>query len=342
MELRFRDHASFHRAALGMTAGSALFGFAAAVFGPHMSVTMTAPIVGGVLGIGTGAAFAYGARAWRISAAMCAAAIIVIAGSGAIGAVPAWQALVASSLAVGISIAIGQRGVRAVGSMLVGMAVAMLAMWTALRVTHAQRTETWSLIGRDVVAAGAMGIVGVLAMLPRHLELISDPVRMAVQRLPAELDSEVRSLCGRAVEIWNATKDKHGDSGANVALVRDGVLKALEVAAKSTAIGAQRTAGTTDDELARRIAELDTRVAAATDAEIESQYRAARSALADQQRYRDGIRKNRERLVARLHNHVAALEKFQLAAGGMANASELTSSVEASSAALGDDVASAS
>ena len=319
MELRFRDHASFHRAALGMTAGSALFGFAASVFG---SVT-TAPLVGGVLGIGAGAAFAYGARAWRISAAMCAAAIIVIAGSGAIGAVPVWQALVASSLAVGISLAIGQRGVRAVGSMLVGMAITMLAMWTALRVTHAQRTETWSLIGRDVVAAGAMGIVGVLAMLPRHLELISDPIRVAVSRLPAELDSEVRSLCGRAVEIWNATKAKHGESGANVALVRDGVLKALEVAAKSTEIGAQRTAGTSDDELARRIAELDTRIAATTDSEIESQYRAARTALADQQRYRDGIRKSRERLVARLHNHVAALEKFQLAAE---NASELTNS----------------
>jgi hypothetical protein len=321
MELRFRDHASFHRAALGMTAGSALFGFAAAVFGS----TMTAPIVGGVLGIGAGAAFAYGARAWRMSAALCAAAIVVIAGSGALGAIPTWQALVASSLAVGISLAIGQRGVRAVGSMLVGMAIAMLAMWTALRVTHAQRTETWSLIGRDVVAAGAMGIVGALAMLPRHLELISDPIRVAVSRLPVELDSEVRSLCGRAVEIWNATKDKlgetSGESGANLALVRDGVLKALEVASKSSET--LRPAGTTDDELARRIAELDTRIAAATDAEIESQYRAARSALADQQRYRDGIRKSRERLIARLHNHVAALEKFQLAAE---NASELTNS----------------
>ena len=34
-------------------------------------------------------------------------------------------------------------------------------------------------------------------------------------------------------------------------------------------------------------------------------------------RYRDRIRQNRERLVARMHNHVAALEKFQLAAGGL-------------------------
>ena len=51
MELRFRDHTSFHRAALGMTVGSALFGFAAAVFGPHGSETIAAPIVGGVLGL---------------------------------------------------------------------------------------------------------------------------------------------------------------------------------------------------------------------------------------------------------------------------------------------------
>jgi hypothetical protein len=333
MELRFRDHASFHRAALGMTVGSAILGFAAAVFGPHLTETIAAPIVGGVLGIGAGAAYAYGARAWRLIATVCAAAIIALAGSGAIGAVPAWQALMASSLALGIALAIGQRGVRAVASMFVGMVVTMLAMWTALRVTHAQRTETWSLIGRDVVAASAMGIVGVLAMLPRHLMLLGDPVRVAVQKLPAELDSEVRGLCGRAVEIWNATETKLAATDPNLALVRDGVLKALEVATKTSQIGDLRAGGTTDDDLMRRIDELDKRIAAATDAEIESQYRAARAALADQQRYRDGMRKNRERLVARLHNHVAALEKFQLAANG-AGASGLAESLAQAMAAV--------
>jgi hypothetical protein len=192
-------------------------------------------------------------------------------------------------------------------------------MWTALRVAHAQRTELWPVWAKDVVAAGAMGIVGALAVLPKHLGLASDPVRAAIRALPIDLDAEVRSLCGRAVAIWNMTRDKLADSDPGVALVRDGVLKALEVAAKSarSGIGAQ---GTSDAELAKRMEDLDQRIAAASDDEIKAQYQSARAALSDQRRYRDSIRQNRERLVARLHNHVAALEKFELAAGGLAAA----------------------
>jgi len=42
-----------------------------------------------------------------------------------------------------------------------------------------------------------------------------------------------------------------------------------------------------------------------------------RAALADQLRYRNHIRQGQERLVARMHNHVTTLEKFQLAATGL-------------------------
>jgi len=96
--------------------------------------------------------------------------------------------------------------------------------------------------------------------------------------------------------------------------VRDGVLKTLEVAARSAGM---RADGTSDEALAKRMTDLDARIAAANDAEVRAQYQAARAALDDQRRYRDQIRGNRERVIARLHNHVAALEKFQLAASGL-------------------------
>jgi hypothetical protein len=314
MEIRFRDHASFHRAAIGMTAGSAILGLVAAFAGPREM----APVMGGVLGIGIGAAIAYGWRAWRVVAALCAAAVLMQ---------PAWQTLLASSILLGVGLAVGQRGARAIITLFLGMAVTMLAMWTALRVTHAQRTETWSLWTRDIAGASAMGIVGVLAMLPRHLGLASDPVRAAIRGLPVDLDAEVRSLCGRSVAIWQETRDKLGEDDPGVVLVRDGVLKALEVASKSAEIGAQ--SGSSDEELGRRMEDLDKRIAAATDDEVKAQYQSARAALSDQRRYRDGIRQNRERLVARLHNHVAALEKFQLAAGGLAAARAATTGASA-------------
>jgi len=95
------------------------------------------------------------------------------------------------------------------------------------------------------------------------------------------------------------------------------VLKTLEVAARSAGV---KITGPSEAELAQRMADLDQRIAAATDSEVKTQYEAARVALGDQQRYREHIRQGRERLVARMHNHVAALEKFELAATGLSAA----------------------
>jgi len=159
-----------------------------------------------------------------------------------------------------------------------------------------------------------MGMIGVFAVLPRHLKISLDPVTAALRRLPNDLDSEVRELCNRSMTIWSTAKDKLADSDPGKKLVRDGVLKALEVAAKTSDVEA---GGAGDQELAKRMEDLDARIAAASDGEVKAQYQSARSALDDQRRYRDHIKQNRERLIARMHNHVAALEKFQLAASGL-------------------------
>ncbi|HET9987705.1 MAG TPA: hypothetical protein VFQ65_04280, partial [Kofleriaceae bacterium] len=100
-------------------------------------------------------------------------------------------------------------------------------------------------------------------------------------------------------------------------MVREAVLKTLEVATKSSEAQPPLVS---DEELGRRMEDLDARIAAATDDEVKAQYQSARAALSDQAKYRERIRQNHERLVARMHNHVAALEKFQLAAGGLASA----------------------
>jgi hypothetical protein len=211
--------------------------------------------------------------------------------------------------------AFGLRGMRGAIAVMFGALIAMLGMWAALRVGFAQQTHAWPSWARDVAGASAMGMIGVFAMLPRHLRVSLDPVTAAMRRLPTEVDGEVRELCQRSMAIWTGAKDKLADGDPGKNLVRDGVLKTLEVAARSVDVKAQ---GATDAELARRMDDLDQRIAVATDDEVKSQYQAARSALDDQRRYRDHIKQNRERMIARMHNHVAALEKFQLAAGGLA------------------------
>ncbi len=302
MDIRFGDHASFHKAALGMVGGSLLLGLAL-----H-PVTPLAPIAGGILGIAAGASFAHGKAKWRMAAA--GAAVIPL-----LALAPSWPMLagVASMLALGLSIG-GPRGLR--GALGVGLAAAaaLVAMWCALRIDGARQTDRWPLWVKHATSAAAMGLVGVLAMLPRHLVLALDPVAAALKKLPSALDPEVQNLCDRSVAIWNTTKDRLADSDPGKQLVQDGVLKTIEVAAKSADV---KLTGANDTELVARMEELDKRIAAATDAEVKSQYTSARAALDDQRRYRAQIRQGRERVVARMHNHVAALEKFQLAATGL-------------------------
>jgi hypothetical protein len=301
MDIRFADHPSFQRAAAGMVGGALLFGVAL-----H-PVTGMAPLAGGILGIAAGAAIGYGKPAWRIAAALAALVPLLVM-------TPTWPMLagVAAVVALGLA-AGGPRGPRALISLLFGAITALVAMWCALRIGQARQTVHWPAMVTTATSAAAMGIVGVLAMLPRHLQLVIDPVHAAVKKLPANLDAEVRDLCARSAAIWTAAQDRiSDDAGKN--LVRDGVLKTLEVAARSAEV---KLSGPSEAELTQRMTDLDQRIAAATDREVKTQYQSARAALDDQQRYRAKIRQGRERLVARMHNHVAALEKFELAATGL-------------------------
>jgi hypothetical protein len=301
MDIRFADHSSFQRAAAGMVGGALLFG---AALHP---VTGLAAIAGGILGMTAGAAVAQGRPGWRMIAGGAALVPLFVLS-------PSWPMLALVAAIVALALAVGgPRGVRGLIGVLLGSVTALVAMWCALRIGHAQQTAHWPPLATTAVAAAAMGLVGALAMLPRHVQIALDPVHAALKKLPSSLDAEVRGLCTRAAAIWSTAQDRIQDD-AGKALVRDGVLKTLEVAANSAEV---KVTGPSEAELAQRMADLDQRVAAATDGEVRAQYQAARAAVGDQQRYRDHIRQGRERLVARMHNHVAALEKFELAATGL-------------------------
>jgi hypothetical protein len=278
-----------------------------------------APLVGGLFGIAVGAAFGYGKPAWRIIAAIAACVPLLVMS-------PSWGSLAVCAAMISLGCAAGTSGVRGALIVMLGATITLLAMWTALRFDHARAFRSvpgWTL---DGMSAAAMGIVGVVAMLPRHLGFAIDPVVGALRKLPVDLDPEVRGLCDRSVAIWTSVKTKLGDADPGINLVRDGVLTTLDVATKSADV---RVATGSDEELGRRMEDLDKRITAATDDEVKGQYQSARAALSDQRRYRDHIKQGRERLVARMHNHVAALEKFELAAGGLAAARAASSGANA-------------
>lgn len=287
-----------------MTAGSAALGVALRGVMPTSPV---APLLGGLFGIAIGAALGYGKPIVRLAAAALASMPLLFMTTN-----PAALALCAGILALGT---IGGRGLRGLAITLLGATVTLLAIWTALRFDHARATATWSPWVMAGASSAAMGIVGVIAMLPRHLSFEIDPVKRAITLLPAMLDSEVRGLCTRTVAIWNEIKTKLPETDPSASLVREAVVKTLEVAATSAESQLNGTPNSSDEDLGRRMEDFDRRIAGATDPEVRIQYTSARAALSDQRTYRDRIRQHRERLVARLHNHLAALEKFQLAVG---------------------------
>ncbi len=301
-----------------MVGGSAALGLALHFIKPGPSPT--GAMIAGLGGMALGAALGYGKPAFRIAAAGLACVPLL-----AMATSVTTLSITAAIMGVGLA-AFGLRGMRGALAVMVGATATMLAMWGAHRIGAAKQTADMSLLFRDVMSATAMGLMGVFAVIPRHLKISLDPVTAALRRLPNSLDAEVRDLCTRSMTIWNGAKDKLADNDPGKNLVRDGVLKTLEVAAKSAEVSAQ---GATDAELTKRMADLDTRIAAATDSEVKAQYQSARAALEDQKRYREHITQGRERMIARMHNHVAALEKFQLAAGGLAAARAATAGATA-------------
>nr|HEX4316977.1 hypothetical protein [Kofleriaceae bacterium] len=305
MEVRFAEHAKFHRAAIGMVGGSAVLGLALS------PLTASAPVVAGLGGIALGATLAHGRPLWRFVPAVAGGAAVIALAHRDLSTSALAPIVAGLAIAFGVGLATGVRGVRGAIAHGLGAVVGLLAMWTALRFDHARALHAWPTPLVSALSATAMGIVGVLAMLPRHLSIATDPVLAALRRLPAGLPAEVTDLCQRSVKVWASAKRELAADDHGRELVRDGVLKTLDVAAK-TAGGADASAR--DADLATRMTDLDARIAAATDAEVKTQYEAARAALADQARYRETIKNGRERLVARMHNHVAAIEKFQLAA----------------------------
>lgn len=314
MDIRFGEHGSFHRAAAGMVGGAFVTGIAL-----H-SVTAMAPLVGGIVGMAVGASWGYGRTNLRLLAAAIAIMplwLMTMTWAAkvpqSIGFVTAAAVIALGLAASGGGLAKHPRGVKGALTVAVTALIALVGMWCAMRFATARETAkvpAWLLGG---ISAASMGMVGVLAVIPRHLSMGIDPVTAALKRLPTTLDAEVRALCDRSIAIWVDAKDQLDEQGGK-ALVREGVLKTLEVAARSTEV---KITGPSDAELARRMTELDGKVAATTDPEAKAQYQSARAALDDQHRYREHITKGKERLIARMHNHVAALEKFQLAANGL-------------------------
>jgi hypothetical protein len=308
--IRFRDHEEFHGAALRMALVGAVLGVLA-----YLTVPFGGPWALGLIAGGTVvAAMAPVKRRLALHIAprvvLAGAAVFALWAGARWGEPRTGQALFGLLLAT--AFAFGLRGRRFLIAVGAGAVVALLARHALGSIATAQElssSPSWLLAA---AAGSAFSFVSILAVLPRHVELVRDPIGERYQALRPKLDGEIAELVTRAHSLWTEASTQMPEGDTNRDTLAEGVLRVFAVAESWSSSSADETRSRADS-LVERMEKLDARIDATDDTVAKSQYEEAKAALAEQLRYLNNIGTSRERVLARMHNYLAAMERLRLA-----------------------------
>ncbi len=310
ISLRFNDHAEFHRAALHMAGAGA----AAGVAGHLITSGVTSPI--GVALVGAAAVLAAMVPGSRTGRNLAARGVLVALAGGALALGPRLGGtevgLGLFGAAMAAAFAWGARGRNLLLAVAGGGVVAVLAHHALTSVATARELSAMPAWLGASIAGTSFAFVSALAVLPRHLRLAHDRVGQRYRELQPRLDGEVRELVDRGHALWTTCADSLPEGDAHRETLEEGVLRLLDTASRWRDADAAAADGSAVS-LTERIARLDERIEASTDAVARDQYGQARAALAQQLDYLDSIGQSRERVLARMHNYLAAMERLRLA-----------------------------
>lgn len=311
--LRFREHADFHRSTLLMIAAglvAALVTHAAlsSSASPWALAIVAMAAVAGSLSRNYGSAIHD--LAARVGLGAMAAAVLV----GGVRAGHTEAAVLIFGLCFGAGMGWGLRGWRLLAAVGLGALVAVLGRSVFQSVVTAEQLSgqpDWLV---SAGAGAAFSLVSVFALLPRHLDIRfqRDPVAAAYSRLRGSLGGEIEELVERGHALWQKCEGELAEGSVDRETLREGVIRLFDVAERWRAVDSAST-DELADSLGERIAGLEQRMANTEDAVTKNQYQQAKDALQEQLRYIKDIRVNRERVLARMHNYLAAMERLRLA-----------------------------
>lgn len=310
----FQEHETFHKAFLRMGAAGLVSSLVCHALGASLgSGVVSAPwrlaaVGAAVLAAGIWPHLRSATRAQAAFAGILLALAIVFVATGA-AALP-----LALTGAAGLGAAVslwGLRGRRLAIGLALGTPAVAIAAAVFARLGNASALA--ALPGPAVAAIAGLGFasVAVLTQLPRHLLLASDRVGAAHRKLVGA-EGEVALLANRGLELWRRTEGTLPPNDANRELLEEAVLRLLDVGTRWASVEAE-SARTAPEGLSKRILELDERMDAAKDPVVKEQYQSAKDALVEQLRYLRDIESSRERVLARMHNYLAAMERLNLA-----------------------------
>jgi hypothetical protein len=308
--LRFRDHEEFHRAALHMAVAGGLAGLAVHVaglvfpgFGPAWA---TAGLVGAV-------GFAAQPPAWRVRVGEIGLTVAVVLAVGvSLLFVGSRTELGLAAAAAGFAVLAVRGGRRAWATMAGAAGALFLARYvegTFGAAGAAAGLAPWLVAG---VSGLAFGFVGVLGLLPRHIEIGASRVEAAYEACRGKLAGEVRELADRAMGVWEKVDKTLEPEAAARRAIEDSVVRVFDVAQKWASVESDG-ARTPADALIERMDAISAKVERTEDAVARKQYQDAHAALAEQLRYLREIATARERVIARMHHYLAAMERLRFA-----------------------------
>lgn len=311
--LHFRQHEQFHKTAMYVAVAGPLAALLSAVIpgGATTTVAITAAAVAiaamvSVVGLSSSRVISGGLVAALGGACLLAGSHM---NTGIIG--PILFALV-----VALPMTAGLRGRKLLISIAAGTGALLLARFAATQVINSSELSALPIWGSSALAGVAVSAASILAFVPRHVEIVRDPVATAHAALAGQVKGEIAELIERSNDLWTSTQDELEPDDTNLMILQDAVLRMMQSAKRWT--DAEGSRGKPDSlALAERMESLDDRIKKSDDEVVINQYKQARAALAEQLKYLSGIRKNRERVLARMHNYLAAMERMCLAVANL-------------------------
>ncbi len=304
--IRFVDHVRFHRAALHMSVAGALAGLVAHVAG------LLEPGLGGLaspvpLAIVGGAALHGAVPREARRRGMDLALVVLAASAAAFALTAAGRGHLAPALgvalfagALGLLFGRGTSGAQLWLLIAAGAGAALAARFVLGSLAAYEPGPAWM---AAALSGGAFGAVAVLGLLPRHIAV--------AQHARGEVDE----LMDRARAVLTASEGA-GDDVTVRESIRGEVARLDEVAGRWRELDRQVTSSPDPGVLSGRIQELDRRIVVAADPVARGQFEQAQSEVAQQLRDVESMRNARERVLARMHHSLAAIERMRTGAVG--------------------------
>lgn len=329
MDIRFEHHAQLHRAALRASLGAAAVAWLAPA-----TVLDSATALVPAAALGTLAALPLRRRPGALAAAgVVSLAAAALAVPSAIWPLPAAGALLALGLAVQHLEAARAMGSEVSRAALAASAVLAAAALAAARIWLPHMSAALApLVGPACASAVAGALLGAwiaAATAPLHVLVAPDKVASRLALLRASLGAEVGPLAEKAVAARTAAARAlpPGARGDLRGLLDALALAALDLASRAAVLG-RAISPAVEDELARRFAAASQAADIASDPAARQSYRRAAATIEGQLEHCRRVRRTRDRLVARLHEEVAQLDRSRFALVLLAGADEGRTALE--------------